>query len=67
MKVLWTETALAQLLSIYDYLSQTSPHYALRVVDRLTKRSIQISGFPNSGRMVPEYELNEIREVIEGR
>ena len=29
-------------------------------------RSIQIATFPFSGRMVPEYELNEIREVIEG-
>lgn len=65
MKVLWTESALAQLQAIYDYLAQTSPKYALRIVDRLTKRSVQIAAFPFSGRTVPEYELNEIREVIE--
>jgi len=47
-------------------LAQTSPEYALRIIDRLTKRSIQIARFPFSGRMVPEYELNEVREVIEG-
>ncbi len=61
MKVLWTESALAQLQTIYDYLAQTSPEYALRVVDRLTERSIQIVAFPFSGRMVPEYDLNEVR------
>ena len=66
MKVLWTESALGQLQAIYDYLAQTSPQYALRIVDRLTSRSIQIAMFPFSGRMVPEYELNEVREVIEG-
>jgi toxin ParE1/3/4 len=43
------------------------PDYAVRIVDRLTRRSIQIATFPNSGRMVPEYDRKEIREVIEGR
>ena len=66
MKVLWTESALAHLQAIHDYVAQTSPEYALRIVDRLTTRSIQIATFPFSGRMVPEYELNEVREVIEG-
>ena len=66
MKVLWTDSALSQLQGIYDYLAQTSPQYALRIVDQLTVRSIQIATFPFSGRMVPEYELSDVREVIEG-
>lgn len=65
MKVLWTEGAVSQLQAIHDYIAHTSPDYASRMIDRLTKRSIQISDFPYSGRMVPEYELNEIREVLE--
>lgn len=36
------------------------------MVDRLTRRSQQIAGFPLSGRRVPEYDLDQIREVIEG-
>ena len=48
-------------------LRKTSPEYALRIVDRLTQRSVQIAAFPLSGRMVPEYQLNEVRELIEGR
>lgn len=66
MRVLWTSSAIAQLQAIHTYVAKTSPEYALRLVDRLTKRSIQIATFPLSGRMVPEFELNEIREVIEG-
>ena len=67
MKVLWTASALAQLQAIHDYLARTSPDYAVRIIDRLTRRSIQIANFPNSGRVVPEYDRKEIREVIEGR
>jgi len=65
VKVFWTEAALSQLQAIYDYISHTSPDYASRMIDRLTKRSIQMAEFPYSGRTVPEYELNEIREVLE--
>jgi|SRR6267142_112772 len=66
MRVLWTDAALAQLEGVYNYVAPTSPEYALRIVDNLTKRSIQIAVFPFSGRMVPEYELNVVREIIEG-
>jgi addiction module RelE/StbE family toxin len=66
MKVLWTDAAVAQFEAIHDYVAQTSPEYARRIIDRITKRSIQISAFPFSGRMVREYELNEVREIIEG-
>ena len=65
MKVLWTENALKHLLDIYEYISQNSPTYATRMVDRLTRRSEQIAIFPMSGREVPEYEAEDIREVIE--
>ena len=65
MNVLWTDSALSQLDAIYEYIAQTSPEYALPMIDRLTRRSIQIAEFPFSGRMVPEYELNEVREVLE--
>ena len=54
-----------QLHAIYAYIAQTSPDYARRTVDRLTNRSKQISAFPHSGRMVPEYEDENIREVLE--
>ncbi len=47
-------------------MAETSPEYARRIVDNLTRRSIWIAAFPLSGRMVPEYELNEVRELIEG-
>ena len=65
MRVLWTDAALNQLEAIRDYLAHTSPDYARRVVERLVHRSEQIAAFPRTGRMVPEYEIDEVRQVIE--
>lgn len=65
-QVYWTETAIHHLQAVHDYIAQTSPLYAQRIVDRLTKRSQQIIQFPYSGCMVPEYEADDIREVREG-
>ena len=66
MKVFWTETAENHLDAIYSYISLDSPEYAKQTVDRITRRSIQIADFPLSGRKVPEYEMEQIREVFEG-
>jgi addiction module RelE/StbE family toxin len=65
MKVRWTHTAVRHLSAIHDYIAQDSPIYARRMVDRLTRRSQQIVTFPYSGRKVPEYEADDIREIIE--
>ena len=66
MNVHWTDTARDHLIAIHAYIAKNSPQYALRVVDRLTRRSQQIAVFPLSGRTVPEFELEQIREVLEG-
>ena len=65
MKVHWTNTALNNLRAIHEYTAQNSKIYADRLIDRLTRRSEQIGLFPRSGRMVPEYRRDDIREVIE--
>ena len=35
------------------------------MVDRITRRSEQISNHPLSGRKVPEYKADDVRELIE--
>ena len=66
MNVHWTDTAEGHLDAIYAYIAQDSSEYAKRMVDQLTRRSQQIAKFPFSGRRVPEYDVDPIREVIEG-
>ena len=65
MKVYWTLNAIRHLTNIYEYIALNSPTYARRMVDRITRRSEQISAQPLSGRKVPEYEAEDIRELIE--
>lgn len=67
MKVEWTDNALEHLWAIHEYIAQGSQEYAQRVVDRIIKRSQQIASFPFSGRVVPEYQRPQIREVFEGQ
>lgn len=66
MKVHWTDNATEHLTHLRDYIAQGSPLYAEKIVDRLTRRSEQIALFPLSGRKVPEFDLRNLREVIEG-
>jgi toxin ParE1/3/4 len=65
MSVHWTHAAIEHLVSIYEYVAHDSKPYAERLIDRLTRRSEQIAAFPQSGRMVPEFKDESIREVIE--
>jgi len=66
MKVNWTAAARDQLRDIHTFIARSSPQYATKIVDRLTRRSQQIATFPRSGRVVPEANDVNIREVIEG-
>ncbi|MBL0699416.1 MAG: type II toxin-antitoxin system RelE/ParE family toxin [Desulfosarcina sp.] len=65
MRVHWTENAIGHLVNIYEYIAINSPTYGRRMVDRITRRSEQIAEQPLSGRKVPEYDAEDIRELIE--
>jgi len=64
--VVWTASALGHLGALRQYISQTSPVYAERMVQRILARAPQLAAFPDSGRQVPEVSRPDIREVIEG-
>jgi addiction module RelE/StbE family toxin len=66
VKVNWTLAAQKHLIDIFEYIAADSDLYARNIIDRLISRSEQISMFPMSGRKVPEYDLPDVREVIEG-
>lgn len=62
----WTKKSLKDLRAINDYISLDSTFYAARFVSKLIKRVDQLIDFPESGRIVPEKNVPEIRELIEG-
>ncbi len=65
MRVYWTDRAFDHLLQIREHLRFTSEVYAERIMDRLVSRSVQLEAFPHSGRRVPEYARDDVRELLE--
>jgi len=65
MKVFWTEAALRHLAQIHDYIAQDSLRYAVAMIDRITRRSQQCGTFPMMAGKVPEYDRDDVREVLE--
>lgn len=66
VKVVWTEFAIEDLKSIHDYISKDSKVYASRFVEKLMSRVDQLETNPKSGRIVPEFNIETLRELIEG-
>jgi addiction module RelE/StbE family toxin len=61
----WTDQAMADLAAIRAFIEQDSPHYASVVVARLIRAVDQLKHFPQSGRVVPEFERKAVREIVE--
>jgi len=60
----WTEPALDALDAIDEYISRDAPIYAQRFIEQLMTAVDRLVEFPLSGRVVPEAERDDIREVI---
>jgi len=65
-QISWTKKSLKDLRAVNDYISLDSSFYAARFISKLISRVDQLVEFPESGRMVPEKNVHEIRELIEG-
>lgn len=65
MKVYWTDRAKWRLKLIEDYIAKEDPGAAKSLIRRLLIRSQQISAHPRSGRQTPEYQREDIRELLE--
>lgn len=66
VKIVWTAFAIEDLQLIHDYIAKDSKTYANRLIDKLIERVDQLENFPKSGRVVPEFDNTNIRELIEG-
>ena len=58
--------AVADLESIRDFIGRDSPYYGQLVLQQIVAAVDQVSTFPLSGRVVPELESQEYRELIVG-
>ena len=62
--VIWSIPARNDLEQIFDYIAQDSTFYAKKVVKDIVEKSMTIEDFPKKGRVVPEINEPDIREVF---
>ena len=66
VEVNWTADALRDLDEIGSYIALDSIRYAEITVEELFMSTEILETFPLSGRMVPEFKNETIREIIKG-
>lgn len=64
IRLVWSPQSLDDIESIRAYISQDSPVYAELVVRRLAAAVERLRVFHESGRIVPELNTPEVREII---
>jgi len=63
-KLIWTEPAVDDLQGIFDFISKDSEYYARIFISKLMDTTEKLIQLPEIGRMVPEYNRKDIRELI---
>ncbi|MEW6087385.1 MAG: type II toxin-antitoxin system RelE/ParE family toxin [bacterium] len=62
--VIWSIPAKLDLKNIYDYIASDSRYYAVKVSQEFIEKSENLAQFPKMGRIVPERNDPNIRELI---
>lgn len=64
VRLIWSPDAVDDLEAICDYFAKDSEHYARVFVQGAINAIERLKIFPESGRIVPEYNQKGIREII---
>ncbi|MBW4507449.1 MAG: type II toxin-antitoxin system RelE/ParE family toxin [Scytonematopsis contorta HA4267-MV1] len=65
-RISWTSQALDDLQAIGDFIARDAPTFAQVFVDKAFETVERLENFPRSGRIVPEINQENIREIIWG-
>ena len=65
-QVTWANAAIDDLQRLREYFEPASSRFAEKLMDQLITRTRMLADFPQSGRMVPEFENAQLREVRSG-
>ena len=63
-RVVWSETALADLRDLVRYIARDDRQVAKRFGDLIVTKVQSLQTFPRIGRIVPEYRDDRLRELI---
>lgn len=65
-KLIWSELAINDIKSIYDYIEKDSTDRAELFIERLIDATDRLEEHPYSGRIIEEIGNAECREIIYG-
>lgn len=60
----WSDRSVKDINSIFSYISRDSVFYAERFIRSLILHADKLKDLPQIGRIVPEFENVNIREII---
>jgi addiction module RelE/StbE family toxin len=63
-QIIWTDPALDDVKEILTFVGKDSPQYAEVLAERLLSAPRCLDKFPFYGQRVPEFGLEELRELI---
>ena len=63
-RLIWSADSRDNLRSIHHRISKDSERAADTLIDQITSSAGRLSEFPLSGRIVPEFDQEDIRELI---
>lgn len=67
IELLWSPRSVADLEEIRAFIDVDSPAWADLTLRRLVAAVERLREFPDSGRMVPERQLPDLREIVSGK
>ena len=66
MRVIWSARAQRDLDAIYAYVARDTALAARNWITKLRQRARAVAAVPKVGRLVPEFEKLDVREVFVG-
>lgn len=66
VEVRWTPQSIEDIGNVAEFISKDSRKYALIQVQYFFEAAEILENFPKSGRIVPELDNKDIRELIVG-
>lgn len=66
MKVVWTQQAISQVKRYAKIIEEDKPNAAKNWIREIFAREKDISQFPLMGRVVKEFKVSNVREVLQG-
>jgi len=63
-ELIWAPSARLDLRELASYIAESRPVAAERFVRQVFRLVAQLADFPESGRIVPEFDESNIRELI---